>query len=159
MRVLVLLHVPEENLGSLHNYFFTRNYKLKLTRLYLGDVLPNPTEFDWLVIMGGPMSVSDTASFPWLIAEKNLIQNTIESGLLVFGVCLGAQLIAEALGATIYKKTKEIGWYPVSSTPEAALSPFAEAFKSSFDVFHWHEETFTLPRGKTLLTSSALCEN
>lgn len=143
----------------MEGYFLTRGHNLRSTRFYRGDAPPAASDFDWLVIMGGPMGVSDTAVHPWLAAEKELIRQAAQGGKLVLGVCLGAQLLAEALGAAVSKGAKEIGWFPVTPSPEAAGSPFAPAFSAPADVFHWHADTFAIPPGAIRLASSAACEN
>ena len=104
------------------------------------------------------MSVNDEGEFPWLAPEKQLIRDAIQSGKAVLGVCLGAQLIASAMGARVYRNhVKEIGWFPVQRFPSIGTSTFR--FPPSVEVFHWHGETFDLPSGATRLARSEGCEN
>jgi GMP synthase-like glutamine amidotransferase len=92
--------------------------------------------------------------------EKKLIRETIDAGKRVLGICLGAQLIAAALGAKVFKNPhREIGWFPIQRSPEANQHPFGELFPSQADVFHWHGDTFDLPKGAIRLASSAGCLN
>jgi GMP synthase-like glutamine amidotransferase len=110
-----------------------------------------------LIVMGGPMSVNDEPAFPWLRREKEFIRGAVERGVPVLGVCLGAQLIASALGAKIYKNPhKEIGWFPIEGLDGP---PDVFRFPESCAVFHWHGETFDLPSGAVRLAKSAAYEN
>ena len=117
-------------------------------------------DLDWLIIMGGPMSVNDEKKYPWLKDEIQFINNAILSGKTVIGICLGAQLIAKALGAKVYKNNnKEIGWFNIKFTPEVESIKHFRGFKREEKVFHWHGDTFDLPDNAVLLASSEACEN
>jgi GMP synthase-like glutamine amidotransferase len=108
--------------------------------------------------MGGPMSVNDEDDFPWLVSEKQFIREAINAGKPVLGICLGAQLIASAAGARVYRNSvKEIGWFPIYGTSSEDGAIFS--FLPSVKVFHWHGETFDLPSGATRLAKSDGCEN
>jgi GMP synthase-like glutamine amidotransferase len=108
--------------------------------------------------MGGPMSVHDETEFPWLVQEKRFVRTMIESGKPVLGVCLGAQLIANTMGARVYPNpVKEIGWLPIQAVPSDWPGVFA--FPPSTTVFHWHGETFDLPTGALRLAHSEGCLN
>ena len=120
--------------------------------------MPDPAEVDLLVVLGGPMSVNDETEFPWLRKEKRFIRECTEAGKSVLGVCLGAQLIASAMGARVYRnRCKEIGWFPVEQVASADGSTFS--FPASIEVFHWHGETFDLPPGAVRIARSEACEN
>jgi GMP synthase-like glutamine amidotransferase len=126
--------------------------------LFDSEELPCLDDIDLLIAMGGPMSVNDEQAYPWLTAEKEFVRDAIHSGKAVLGICLGAQLIASALGARVYPNAvKEIGWFPVTkvTSPGNSISCFPE----SVDVFHWHGETFDLPSGATQFARSIGCEN
>jgi GMP synthase-like glutamine amidotransferase len=115
---------------------------------------------DLLLIMGGPMSVDEEERHPWLPLEKQLIREFIDKGGKVLGICLGAQLIASALGSKVYvAPQKEIGFFPVQFTPEAAAGNAFSAFPRELCVFHWHGDTFDLPTGATLMASTAAVQN
>ena len=160
MRIHYLQHVPFEDLGSMQGHFTSKGFPVSVTRLYNDEELPPTSEFDWLVIMGGPMSVHDHGQHPWLEVETRFIHKAIVRGKIVLGICLGAQLIAASLGAPVSpNSTKEIGWFTVTATPEAADSVLAGLFSAPADVFHWHGDTFALPPGATLLAQSAACRH
>lgn len=133
-----------------------RGHVFTTVRLYRGEPLPRPDQFDLLVVMGGPMSVHDEAEFPWLRGEKALIADTLRRQGFVLGVCLGSQLIAEALGAAVRKNAcKEIGWFPIrlAGGPDSLLP----GLPGEFTVLHWHGETYDLPAGTSHLASSEGC--
>jgi len=146
MRIACLQHVEYEGPAGIARWAAARGHALHVVRLYDGDALPEPVDFDLLVMMGGPMSVNDEDRFAWLRPEKQLICEALDDGLRVLGICLGAQLIANALGARVYRGMyKEIGWLPIERVP----GPAADILQIGDwpEVFHWHGETFDLPNG------------
>ncbi|MGH8608465.1 MAG: type 1 glutamine amidotransferase [Gammaproteobacteria bacterium] len=159
MRAHYLQHVPFEGLGSIDPWLRSSGAEVTGTKFFENPTLPNVNDIDLLVIMGGPMSVNDEAGLPWLVTEKQLIRAAIEKERAVVGICLGAQLIASAMGAPVYpNKEKEIGWFPVSRV--LANDPWELfSFPAELLVFHWHGETFDLPRGATRLAHSITCGN
>lgn len=158
MRAHVLQHVPFEGLGSIGTWLASSGYGLTWTRLFETADFPDPGDIDLTVILGGPMSVNDEDAFPWLVQEKQFIRDTIAAGKPVLGICLGAQLIASAMGAKIYPNPeKEIGWFPIHGAASGDRQVFE--FPSSATVFHWHGETFDLPEGAIRLASSEGCLN
>ena len=158
MRVHVFQHVSFEGLGALESAFRRRNFDVATTRFFANDPLPTPADVDFLVAMGGPMSVNDEARLPWLAAEKEFIRRFLAAGKPALGICLGAQLFAAALGARVRPNpVKEIGWFPVEGLP--TREPAAFRFPAAFDAFHWHGETFALPPGAMHLARSRACEN
>lgn len=157
-RAHALLHVPFEGLGSIEPWLRAAGCELGVTRLHAPDPLPQAGDVDLLVVMGGPMSVNDESAHPWLAQEKRFIRQCIDAGRPVLGVCLGAQLIAAAMGARVHRaRAKEIGWFPVEAVPAHDEATFR--FPPRIDVFHWHGETFELPPGALRLARSAACEN
>jgi GMP synthase (glutamine-hydrolysing) len=160
LRIHHLQHVSFEGLGTMESYFLLRDHQLSSTHLYIGQSLPSIDEFDWLIVMGGPMGVYDEIKYPWLNEVKSLIQKSINSDKVVLGICLGAQLIADVLGAKVYKNEyREIGWFPIERKINANQSIVADVFPKTLDVFHWHGDTFELPKGAHLLASSEACRN
>jgi GMP synthase (glutamine-hydrolysing) len=110
--------------------------------------------------MGGPMSTHEEHLFPWLAVEKKMIEMSIARGKAVLGICLGAQLIASALGARVYEnKNKEIGWFPVTLTPQGRNSPLLATWPLTFQAFHWHGDTFDIPFAAAPVAFSAACPN
>ncbi len=158
MRAHYLQHVPFEGLGSIESWLESSGYSITSTKLFESTSFPDLDEVDLVIAMGGPMSVNDEAEYPWLVPEKEFIRAAIEQGKPVLGICLGAQLIASAMGAKVYKNAeKEIGWFPVHGISQDSVSLFS--FPVSTQVFHWHGETFDLPSGARLLASSEGCVN
>lgn len=160
MRVHTLQHVPFEGLGNIAPWLDARGAELRTTQLFAGEQPPAIDEFDWLIVMGGPMGVHDEDASPWLPAEKRCIAAAVAEKKSVLGICLGAQLIAAALGERVYTNAEpEIGWFPIRPPKPAGDSPFAAAFASPLCVFHWHGQTFDLPPGATHLVESDACRN
>lgn len=158
MRAHYLQHVEFEGLGIIEDSLRARGIEVSGTRLYAGDALPELDDVDLLIIMGGPMSVNDEAELPWLATEKAFIRRALTEDKRVLGVCLGAQLIASALGQRVYPGVeREIGWFPVRGNTHHNGAAFR--FPGSVEVLHWHGETFDLPAGAVLLASSAGCRH
>jgi GMP synthase-like glutamine amidotransferase len=161
MKVQILQHVPFEDIGSMASWLAVRDATLSYTRFYQDEELPGLEGLDLIIAMGGPMSVNDEAELPWLKAEKAFLREAMARGIPLLGICLGAQLIASALGARVYpNKEKEIGWFPVRVVSGGADAS-SEGFRLPHEirVFHWHGETFDLPPGAVRLASSEACEN
>jgi GMP synthase-like glutamine amidotransferase len=153
-------HVPFEGPGAIATWATRSGQRLSSTRFCDGDPLPAVEDVDWLVVMGGPMSIHDERQYPWLRREKRFIESAIQAHRTVLGVCLGAQLIADVLGAKVYaNRFKEIGWFPIKRTPEALSTRFGSALPEEIEAFHWHGDTFDLPAGAVRLASSEACAN
>jgi GMP synthase-like glutamine amidotransferase len=160
MRIHILQHVRHEGPGSIQVWARGRGHALRRTRQCDREPLPAPEEFDWLVVMGGPMGVDDDAAHPWLPGEKRLIAEAIAARKRVLGICLGAQLVAQVLGARVTRAAqKEIGWFPVRRAEGALASPFGSVVPVESLAFHWHSDTFDLPPGAIRLAMSEACEN
>ncbi|MEM7181529.1 MAG: type 1 glutamine amidotransferase [Spirochaetota bacterium] len=160
MRVHCLQHVAFEGLASMESYFQKKGYSISYTHLYKGESLPSVEEFDWLIIMGGPMGVFDTQTHPWLLQEKRFIESALSTAKVILGICLGAQLLADVLGAKVYQNDhKEIGWFPVFPSLELYKTAVQPVFTKELQVFHWHGDTFDLPRGSYHLVASEACKN
>lgn len=159
MRVHYLQHVPHEPPAGIADWAARRGHDVDGTHLHEGDSLPESVDYDLLVVMGGPMSATDDAEYPWLADERALITRTIEADTPVLGVCLGSQQLAAALGADVYAHDhREVGWFPVETTGAASHSPLSW-LGPEFSALHWHGDTFDLPRGATLLARTPACRN
>lgn len=160
MRIHTIEHVPFEGPAAIATVASKQGHELARTRTYAGEPLPGLDDFDLLAVMGGPMGVHDTGEFSWLVDEIRYIRIAAESGKRVLGVCLGAQLLAFALGAEVTRQAeREIGWFPVELTPDAGRSPAFAGFPERCPAFHWHGDTFAIPAGATRLAFSQACAN
>lgn len=160
MKIHWLQHVLFEGLGSIADWAVGKGCPLSASRLFAGDLLPPAVDFDLLIVMGGPMSVNDEIGHDWLAGEKRFIAQAMDAGKMVLGICLGAQLIASAAGARVrVNDHKEIGWFPVQKTAAARQTAVGHVLAEEAVVFHWHGETFDLPRGAVHLVRSRGCEN
>lgn len=159
--VLVFQHDPFEELGFFAEILDRQGARYRIVRLFHDEM---PVE-DWervgaLIVLGGPMSVGDEESFPFLRWEKRIIRAAIDDHVPTLGICLGAQLIATTLGATVYHgRVKEIGWNPVAITPHGLVDSLLGYLPENATVFQWHGDGFELPTGAIRLASSAHFEN
>ena len=132
-----------------------RGWEVKEVGLWKGGQIPEPRSFHLLILMGGPMSVHDEDAYSFLLEEKTFVRRWVGEGNPTMGICLGAQLIADCLGARVYKGNhEELGWYEMAVTEEGKNDPFLHAFPLRFPVFQWHSETFDLPEGAILLATA-----
>jgi GMP synthase-like glutamine amidotransferase len=125
------------------------------------DETPPPIDAQTLiVVMGGPMGVRDDEAHPWLAEEKAFLKEAVRSGAPVLGICLGAQLVSQALGAEVTRNPyKEIGYFPISLTGDAVGHPLFEALPKTWTPLHWHGDTFDIPEGGTRIARSGACAN
>lgn len=160
MRIHCLQHVAFEGPASIAEWATAKDHAFRVTRLFEPEPLPTPDEFDWLIVMGGPMSAHDESRYAWLAAEKQLIKQTLIREKRMLGVCLGAQLLAEALGGRVFRgRSREIGWFPVRRGRDADSSAVFHDLPAEFVAFHWHGEAFDLPAGALHLAQSDGCDN
>lgn len=156
-RVLVVKHVPWEGPHRIGEALIVGGFELDVRCVLDGDELPAVDEVTGAVFMGGPMNVDQVEEYPGLLIEREWLAVASEKQLPVLGVCLGAQLLARALGSNIVAgPVPEIGWAPV--TIRDASDPLAGHLAPETDVLHWHGDVFDLPPGATLLASSARTE-
>ncbi len=160
MSIVILRNMAGNSLGHLTQvlqdhgltYEYWDAYDLEANEFQLSP------EIKGFIILGGIMNVDETQQFPFLQRERNLIQSAISQELPIFGICLGAQMIARSLGAVVEKNPiKEVGWTPIELTPEGQVDPVMSALGRLTPQFQWHEDTFYLPEGAVLLASSAAC--
>jgi GMP synthase (glutamine-hydrolysing) len=160
MKIHYLQHVPFEGLASIEHWAKSKGHALSSTQFYKDEPLPNVEDIDWLVVMGGPMNIYEDNKYPWLTQEKRFIKQAIENEKIILGICLGSQLIADVLGAKVFPNPdKEIGWFPIELTSEAQSSQVFNVLPNSFTAFHWHGDTFDLPKGATRMAKSKACQN
>ncbi|MBI5058040.1 MAG: type 1 glutamine amidotransferase [Nitrospirae bacterium] len=167
MSVLICKNIDTEGPGTIEDFLIDKKIPYTTVDLSKGEGIPGKEDFNTLIMMGGPMSVND--DIPYIREEEQLVRDFISNGKKVFGICLGAQIMAKALGARVYAGTqKEIGWYGIELTGDGlmdplmrslAVHPFVKDFWRKFRVFHWHGETFDIPEGAVRLASSALYPN
>ncbi|OGW51543.1 MAG: hypothetical protein A2Z50_02315 [Nitrospirae bacterium RBG_19FT_COMBO_42_15] len=161
MKALILQNASHEGPGTIENYLKENNIAYTTVDLSKkGYKISDLSDYNALIVMGGPMNVYETDEFPYLIEEEKIIRTAIEKNHLVLGICLGAQMMAKALSAKVTKgKTKEIGWYDIALTDDGlkdkALGPLGKDIK----VFQWHGDTFDMPSGAVRLAGSELFPN
>ncbi len=161
LRFLSIEHIPQEGVGAISSYIRERGGHLARHRQYQGEPLSaSHDDYDALVVMGGPMGASDGDRYAWLDQETRFIREAIDQGKRVLGVCLGAQLIAKALGAEVRKNhCAEIGWFPVRFEDSFRNAPPGRGLDRELEVLHWHGDTFETPSGATRVASSEACAN
>jgi GMP synthase-like glutamine amidotransferase len=191
-KAVILQHVPHEGPGRIVPVFRDFGIKLDIRHLYKGDEVPSDLdEVKTLIVLGGPMSVGDigNAKYPFLAKELDLLKRAVAIDRAVLGICLGAQLHAHACGAKVYPNMKasvapdgpptpapEFGWLPVTFPFPGGTEPIVMGAHDGWMAFHWHYDTFDLPKlpapatappspappppaGNALLSSSRLCKN
>lgn len=160
MIIYYLQHVAFEGLGSIEKWAHNHRLGVSAIRLQEGAVFPEADRLEALVVLGGPMGVNDEDKYPWLAQEKRFLEKVLKNNAPVLGICLGAQLLAQVLGAKIYPNDeKEIGWFPVTRTAPSSSHKMATVLPEKMEVFHWHGDTFDLPDGAVQLYRSEACEN
>ena len=160
MNILILQHIACEPPGVYEDILVERGAAIRRVEIDEGQQLPDWRDVDAIVAMGGPMSVNDEDTLPWLSVEKRWVREAVLAGKPFWGVCLGAQLLAASLGARVYAGAKpEIGIMPVSLTVEARNDAVFSGIPREVLTFQWHGETFDLPEGAVLLASSPAYPN
>ena len=159
MKIHIIQHVSFEPAGMITDWAKLHHYILSYSFLFEKEIYwPAYNDVDMLIIIGGPMGVNEEGKFEWLKEETRFIKDVIAANKIVLGICLGSQLLAEALGAKVYPNTeKEIGFFPVTKTTAGETDEVFAAVPESWNVFHWHGDTFDLPEGASHLFTSAAC--
>lgn len=167
MRILCLQHDPLDGPGALLDWAAERDHAVSTCMICLGEPLPPLDSFDLLVSLGGPMGAYEEEKHPWLSAEKEYLRHAIASGKRILGLCLGCQLLADALGGKAFRHScKEFGWQPIEPLPEGATwfgiptvhGTLKESENGIFHAFQWHGDTYTLPPGAVQLARNTATE-
>ena len=154
------MNVPFEGPGYIFDWMEESGHDMQVWKMYENRSLPETGDVDMLVVMGGPMNINEDERYPFLVGEKYLIRSCIRQQKHVLGICLGAQLIADALGMKVFRnREKEIGWFPVHAREGNRDHYLCSVIPERFIPFHWHGETYDLPQGAILLGSSEACLN
>jgi GMP synthase-like glutamine amidotransferase len=160
MKLHYLQHESFEDPAAILSWAREKRWRVSKTMLFREHAFPDPSAIDWLIVMGGSMGVYDEKRYPWLVREKEFIAEAIERGKKVIGVCLGAQLISHVLGGVVCRNEhEEIGWFPVTLTEEGGTTEIFADFLQTFNAFHWHADTFTIPQKAQRLAESEACRN
>jgi GMP synthase (glutamine-hydrolysing) len=158
MKILFVIHAAFERPGCIESWAKKHGHQTQEVNPYKGEKLPDIKDFDFLVVMGGPQSPLKIDKAPYLADEIKLIKQAVKEKKRILGVCLGAQLIGEALGAkTEQSPSREIGVYPIELLDGAKYDPIFQRFPESFDVMHWHSDMPGIPEGAVLLARSEGC--
>ncbi len=155
-KVLVFQHVPFEPLGTLDPLLKEAGFRIRYVNFGREpDSRPNLEGYAALIILGGPMNSDQIESYPNLLTEVEIIREAVDRDMSVLGICLGAQLLAKALGGVVSRNpVREIGWYNVEMTAAGLSDPVLSTFAATQEVFQWHEDGISLPPGAELLASS-----
>lgn len=157
MKILCLKNIVFEGPGTFALWAQARGHELEIAAVYQNKPLPSPETFDALLVMGGPMNIYEDTIYPWLAKEKGYIRGAIAAGKHVIGVCLGAQLIAHVLGATVSQGVhQEIGWFPIHRNDDC---PASLPLPDDLHVLHWHGDAFNVPKGAHAIAFSEACAN
>jgi len=157
---LAIRHVPFEDLGSFASVLRERGFAVAYRDAGIDELgAPDLVDADLLIVLGGPIGVYEIRDYPFLKGEIAVVERRLKAGRPVLGLCLGAQIMAKALGARVFNgKRKELGWSPLELTDSGRKSALAE-LGGRTAVLHWHGDTFDLPRGAELLASTRLYAN
>ncbi len=147
-------HIDCEGPGTLETILEPLGIKLRVLKPFKGDRVPEDLGAG-LVVLGGPMGVYERDQYPWMAEELSAIEKALNQSLPILGICLGSQMLAHAAGAQVFRGAlPEVGWRPITLTPEGKEDSLLQGLHDSFEVFHWHGDTFALPRGAKLLAGS-----
>ena len=166
LKVHYFQHIAGEGFGSCYEFLKQHNAQITATEFFALptdqpldlEALPQVEDVDLLIIMGGTMSVNDEVNYPWLKVEKRWIRRYLALAKPAIGLCLGGQLIANALGAAVSRNPQqELGWTTVYKVPDVSHDCFC--LPEELQVMQWHSETFEIPKGAVLLAENEVCRN
>lgn len=160
-KILVFQHVAHEPLGVLDPMLRDAKHRVRYVNFFREpDARPNLDNYKGLIVLGGPMNVDELDKYPHLQTEIELIQDALKRDIPILGICLGAQLIAYALGADVYKADGlEVGWYPLTRNAEGKKDKLIQHFENEEMIFQWHGRTYDTPKDAVNLISSEICPN
>jgi GMP synthase (glutamine-hydrolysing) len=154
-KILSILNIDIETLGTLEPLFRSDGFQIEEIKAQEHPIPINPDQYSAIVILGGPMAVYDNLGY--LKREQELIRKAVRKEVPVLGICLGSQLIAQAIGGKVYKgPKKEIGWFNVNITDHGLESLFEGIKHKTLRVFQWHGDTYDLPATADIMASSTL---
>jgi GMP synthase (glutamine-hydrolysing) len=160
INIACFMHVPFEGPGAILDWVRKKGHRIQYTRFYKGDALPDASDLDLLIIMGGPMDVYDFHIHQWMEDEISWVKEFIRMEKPVLGICLGAQIIAAALGEEVYPgPNREIGWHNLQFFPALGDFKICKDLPVSRKVFHWHGDTFNIPEGAVRIAASQAFPN
>ena len=155
--VVVLQHIECEPAGRVDTYLKRIGACVQYVKVHRGERISMTSGMDALLVLGGPMGVYEEKKYPFISKELRLLENALSHEVPVLGICLGSQLLAKAAGGSVFPGgKKEIGWYPVTITQNGAEDRIFSGFPKKLTAFHWHGDTFSLPKSCTHLASSKL---
>lgn len=155
MRIYLLEHEVTPHSSHVDRWAEDRGHTIKKSHVPQEQALFPVEDFDWLVIFGGSQHIYESGANPWLPRERKLVSQALAGGRVILGICLGAQILAEALGGRVFlSDVPEIGWYDITLTEEGSESFLFRNMSECFEAFHWHRDHFSLPPGCTRLASS-----
>jgi GMP synthase-like glutamine amidotransferase len=160
-KLLVIEHVAVEGPGTIREFAAESGWDLVEIDLGAGERLPkDPSAYDGVICMGGPMNVYEEERYLFLKDEDRFLKALVREGVPYIGICLGAQLLAKAMGGAITKSpTREIGWSEITLTEDGTADPLFSGMGRVLPVFQWHEDTFSVPAGAVLLAEGTACRN
>lgn len=159
LNIQIFQHVPFEGPAAVEPYIKKRGHQVEVKKLFDGDKA-EPLSADALIVMGGPMGARDEDKFAWLVEEKQALEVALKRDIPILGICLGAQLLADVLGAEVKPMGyREIGWFPVQASSDFLEHPLGRSFPRNFTPLHWHGDSFAIPQEAIALGSSEACAN